>query len=155
MAAKKPAAKTAPKTAPIKKAPAKPAPTKKATINKAPTKKAAAPKQAATRKTSVIAEKYTKSQVVGELAENTGLNKVQVNAVLDELTSIIERHIKKRGAGEFSLPGLLKIKTVKKPARKARKGVNPFTGEQTTFKARPASTAVKVTALKGLKDMAN
>lgn len=148
MAAKKPAAKKAP----VKKAPAKAASAK---ANKAPAKKAATPKQAPARKTSVIAEKYTKSQVVGELAENTGLNKSQVNAVLDELTSIIERHIKKRGAGEFSLPGLLKIKTVKKPARKARKGVNPFTGEQTTFKARPASTAVKVTALKGLKDMAN
>lgn len=147
MAAKKPAAKPAAKKAPAKAASAK--------AKQAPAKKAATPRQAPARKTSVIAEKYTKSQVVGELAENTGLNKSQVNAVLDELTSIIERHIKKRGAGEFSLPGLLKIKTVKKPARKARKGVNPFTGEQTTFKARPASTAVKVTALKGLKDMAN
>ena len=68
---------------------------------------------------------------------------------------VIERHIKKRAVGEFALPGLLKIKTVKKPARKARKGINPFTGEETTFAARPASTAVKVLALKKLKDMAN
>jgi len=68
---------------------------------------------------------------------------------------VIERHIKKRAVGEFTLPGLLKIKTVKKPARRARKGINPFTGEETTFAAKPASTAVKVTALKGLKDMAN
>ena len=78
-----------------------------------------------------------------------------MNSVLDELAVIIERHIKKRAVGEFALPGLLKIKTVKKPAKKARKGVNPFTGEATTFKARPASTGVKVTALKRLKDMSN
>ena len=50
---------------------------------------------------------------------------------------------------------MVKIKTVKKPARRARKGINPFTGEETTFAAKPASTAVKVTPLKGLKDMAN
>jgi len=59
-----------------------------------------------------------------------------------------------RGApGMFSIPGLLKLRVVKKPARKARKGVNPFTGEEMMFKAKPASKAVKATTLKALKDM--
>ena len=64
------------------------------------------------------------------------------------------RSIKKRGVGEFTIPGILKITTVKKPARKARKGINPFTGEETMFKAKPASIAVKVRPLKKLKEFA-
>ena len=67
---------------------------------------------------------------------------------------IIERHIKKGGAGTFNLPGLLKVATVRKKATKARKGINPFTKEPCIFKAKPARTVVKVRALKGLKDMA-
>ncbi|NYZ69647.1 HU family DNA-binding protein, partial [Endozoicomonas sp. SM1973] len=89
-----------------------------------------------------------------ELAANTGLTKKEVTAVLDELTDLMERHIKKRGCGEFTLPGLMKIVTKKKPATKARKGVNPFTGEEMMFKAKPASVQVKVTPLKRLKDYA-
>ena len=131
MAAKKASAK---KKAPVKKAPAKAAPA---------------------RKVVAVSERYTKTQLLNELSEKTELSRKQVGAVLDELGIVIERHIKKRAVGEFTLPGLLKIKTVKKPARRARKGINPFTGEETTFAAKPASTAVKVTALKGLKDMAN
>ncbi len=127
--------------------------TKKAPAKKAPARKSAA-KAAPTRKITAVKERYTKAQIINELAENTGLNKSQVNSVLEELNVVIERHIKKRAVGEFSLPGLLKVKTVKKPARKARKGINPFTGEETTFKARPASTGVRITALKRLKDMA-
>lgn len=130
---------------------AKKAPAKK----KAPVKRAVANKSAPARKVTAVQNRYTKAQIVGELADNTGLTKNQVNSVLDELAVVIERHVKKRSVGEFALPGLLKIKTVKKPARKARKGINPFTGEETVFKARPASTTVKVTALKRLKDMAN
>ena len=74
--------------------------------------------------------------------------------VLSELDVLIERHIKKRSCGEFLLPGLLKIVSVKKPAVKKRKGRNPFTGEEMEFKAKPATTIVKVRALKKLKDMA-
>ncbi|UTW45305.1 HU family DNA-binding protein [bacterium SCSIO 12696] len=133
-----------------KKAPAKKAPAKKPAAKKAPAK-AAAP----ARKVTAVKTRYTKTQILTEIADNTGLSKKEVGAVLDELGVVIERHIKKRAVGEFALPGLLKIKTVKKPARKARKGINPFTGEETTFAARPASTAVKVLALKKLKDMAN
>lgn len=107
----------------------------------------------ATRKITAIQKKFTKTQILNEIAEETGLTKKDVGAVLDELGVVIERHIKKRSCGEFTLPGLLKITTVKKPAVKARKGINPFTGEETMFKAKPASVAVKVRPLKKLKDM--
>lgn len=108
-----------------------------------------------TRKITAVKEKFTKTQILNEIAAQTGLTKKDVGAVIDELGIVIERHIKKRSVGEFTLPGLLKISTVKKPAVKARKGINPFTGEETTFKAKPASTAVKVRPLKKLKDMAS
>lgn len=105
------------------------------------------------RKVTAVQEKFTKTQILNEISAQTGLTKKDVSAVLDELGVVIERHIKKRAVGEFTLPGLLKISTVKKPAVKARKGINPFTGEETMFKAKPASVAVKVRPLKKLKDM--
>ncbi len=125
---------------------------KKAPAKKAPAKKAAT-KQPAT-KVKAISERYNKTQILNQIAENTELSKKQVQSVLDELSDIIEGHVKKRGCGEFVLPGLMKITTVKKPATKARKGINPFTGEETVFKAKPASTAIKVRPLKKLKEMA-
>lgn len=134
---------------------AKKAPAKKPAAKKPAAKKPAAKAAAPARKTTAVKEKFTKTQILNEIADNTGLNKKQVTAVLDELGVVIERHIKKRAVGEFTLPGLMKIKTVKKPARKARKGINPFTGEETMFAAKPASTSVKVLALKKMKDMAN
>ena len=97
--------------------------------------------------------KYTKTQIFDAIAESTGLNRKQVASVLDELSNVIEGHIKKRAVGEFVLPGLLKIATVRKPATKARKGINPFTKEEVMFKAKPATTVVKVRPLKKLKDM--
>lgn len=131
---------------------------RKTTAKKAPAKKATAKKTAAAappaRKVKAVTERYNKTQILNQIADNTDLNKKQVQSVLDELTAIIEGHVKKRGVGEFVLPGLLKITTVKKPATKARKGINPFTGEETVFKAKPASTAVKVRPLKKLKEMA-
>lgn len=148
MAVKKPAAK------PAAKAAAKPA-AKKAPA-KAPVKKAAAPKAApkAAAVVKPIAERQNKTQMLTQISEATELSRKQVQAVLDELTNIIEGHVKKKGIGEFVLPGLLKITTVKKPATKARKGINPFTGEEVMFKAKPASTSVKVRPLKKLKEMA-
>lgn len=133
------------KKAAAKKAPAKKAPAKKAASKAAPAKKAA----------PLIKEKMTKTQIVASLAESTNLSKKQVGDVLGELESLIERSIKKRAVGEFTLPGMFKITTVKKPARKARKGINPFTGEETTFAAKPASVAVKVRPLKKMKDFAD
>ncbi len=106
------------------------------------------------KKLTAIKDKYTKSAILAEISDNTDLSKKQVGAVLDQLSNLIERHVKKGGAGEFTLPGLLKIKTVKKPARKARKGVpNPFRpGEVMDIAAKPASTKIKVLPLKGLKE---
>lgn len=106
------------------------------------------------KKRTTIDKKYTKTQIVEHIAESTELTKAQVNSVLDSLGAVIDLHIKKRSVGEFVLPGILKITTVSKPAVKARKGINPFTKEEQMFKAKPASTVVKLRPLKGLKDMA-
>lgn len=100
---------------PATKAPAKKAPAKKAVAKAAPEKKITA-----------VKERYSKTQMLTQIAENTELTKKQVQSVLDELTDIIEGHVKKRACGEFVMPGLFKILTVKKPARKARKGINPL-----------------------------
>lgn len=115
------------------------------------TNKPAAPKA---KKLPAIKNKYTKSAIIAELADKTELSKKQVAGVLDELSDLIQRHVKKGSAGEFTMPGLLKIKTVIKPARKARKGVpNPFKpGELMDIAAKPKSTKIKVLPLKGLKE---
>lgn len=84
----------------------------------------------------------------------TDLSKKDVAAVLDGIGSLIELHVKSRGPGKFVMPGLIKISVVKKPAKPARKGRNPFTGEEVMFKAKPASRAVKIRALRKLKEMA-
>ena len=95
----------------------------------------------------------TKSGIMAEISDKTGLTKKQVSSVFDEMTALIERHIKKGGAGQFSLPGLMKVEVKRKPATKARKGINPFTGEETVFKAKPARNVVKIRPLKKVKDM--
>jgi len=112
---------------------------------KAPAKKKAA---APTKRLTAVKERYSKTQILTEIAEKTELNRKQVGAVIDELNDLIERHVKKNSCGEFVLPGMMKVVTVKKPAVKARKGINPFTGEETMFKAKPASTQIKVRPLK-------
>jgi len=106
-------------------------------------------------KTSPVKEAMTRTAIYAEIAETTGLAKKEVKSVIEALGPLIERHLKKRAVGTFTLPGLLKIKTVKKPARKARKGVpNPFKpGELMDVAAKPATTKVKVLPLKKLKDM--
>lgn len=108
---------------------------------------------ATAKKAIVVKEPFTKSQMLGDIAENTGLSKKQVACVLDELGTVIERHIKKQGPGLFTMPGLFKVKVVKKPATKARKGINPFTKEEIMIKAKPARNVVKMLPLKKLKDM--
>jgi len=115
-----------------------------------------AAKKAPAKKSTAIKEKYTKTQILNTISENTGLTKKEVGSVLDELGDLIERHIKKRGVGEFTMPGLLKIKAVKRPARPARKNVtNPFRpGEFMDIPKKPATTRVKVLPLKKLKEFA-
>jgi len=96
----------------------------------------------------------TKSEIYTKIADDTGLTKKDVAAVFESLSGQIKKNLGGRGGpGLFTVPGLLKMRVVKKPATKARKGVNPFTGEEMMFKAKPASKTVKVAALKGLKDM--
>ena len=130
---------------------------KKSTAKKASVKKAAAAKtpKAKAASTNPIKQAMTKSQIYAALAEETGLSKKEVTAVMDAYTSLIERHVKKNGAGEFKMPGLFKVRVIKKPAVKARKGVNPFTGEEMMFKAKPARNVVKILPLKAMKDMAS
>lgn len=117
-------------------------------------KKTAKKKAAATPTVKSIKEPFTKSTLYTTIAERTELKKKDVVAVFDELSNIINGHVKRNAAGVFTLPGLLKIKVVRKPATRARKGINPFTGEPTVFKAKPARNVVKAQPLKNLKDMA-
>lgn len=170
MAATKTTGKKAPaKKAPAKKAPAAKKPAARATAVKKPAAKAAA-KPAAKRaapakapaakapvkKVTAVSAKMSKATILNEIAGTTGLARKDVASVMAELETIIERHLKKRAVGEFALPGLLKIKTVKKPAQRAKKGVpNPFKpGETMDVAAKPASVRVRITPLKKLKDMA-
>lgn len=105
------------------------------------------------QKTTAIRQKMSKAQILSHLAEQTGLTRAQVDSVLDELEVLMMRHIKKRAVGEFTLPGLLKIRSVKRPATKKRMGRNPATGEQIEIAAQPATTRVRATPLKRLKEM--
>src|SRR6056297_2167172 len=92
----------------------------------------------ATKKSTAPAKAMTKSEIV---------------SVFDELSTLMGKNLGRRGPGVFNLPSLMKVKVVRKPATKARKGINPFTQEETVFKAKPARNVVKVLPLKALKDM--
>ena len=120
------------------------------------TKRSAAKKAAPPKKLPAIGKKQTKSQIITAIADDTGLTKKQVTEVFSSLGDLVTRHIKKRGSGEFIIPDTgVKIRRARKPARKARMGRNPATGEPMKIAAKPASTTVKVTALKALKDTIN
>ncbi|MEN8803597.1 MAG: HU family DNA-binding protein, partial [Thiogranum sp.] len=112
-------------------------------------------KKTAKKKAVVKAVKKptTKAETFTYIADKTGLTKKDVSAVFESLNTLIRRDIRRTGPGMYTLPGLMKIKVVRKPATKSRKGVNPFTGEAMVFKAKPARNVVKVLPLKGLKDM--
>ena len=149
---RRPAAKkTAKKTA--RKAPARKAAAKKTTRKTAAKKTARkTTKKAAAKKSPTIrgsAEPRTKSNIFNTIAEATEMSRKEVTAVLGALESMIVADLKKGTA--VKLMGM-KMTVKKKPATKARKGVNPFTGEEMMFKAKPASKAVKVRALKTLND---
>lgn len=93
----------------------------------------------------------TKSEVFGQIAEKTELSKKDVAAVFSALEEQVKKSLKKHQA--FTLPGICKMVVKKKPATKARKGRNPFTGEEITIKAKPASKAVRMRPLKNVKEM--
>ena len=101
-----------------------------------------------------IKESFNKSGLVNHLADTAGVEPKAVKAVMAALENTMVASINKKGAGSFVLPGLLKVTAVAVPAKKARKGINPFTKEETVFKAKPASVKLKVRPLKKLKDAA-
>ena len=142
---------------------------KKKAVKKAPVAKkkiAAKKKTAVTRKKTAakkattaptpksIGTRQTKLQILQAIAEETDLSRKQVADVFSALGTLVKRHVQRRGSGEFSIPETgVKIRRVKKPARKSRMGRNPATGETIKIAAKPATTVVKVTALKALKEM--
>ena len=89
------------------------------------------------------------------IVTDSGVSTGDVKRVLGSLERLMEASVAKRGMGSFTLPGLMKVTTLRRPAVKARKGINPFTGEETWFKAKPAYTQVKIRPLKKLKGFAN
>jgi nucleoid DNA-binding protein len=95
----------------------------------------------------------SKSELLNSIADVTELPRKQVAAVFEALAGEIKKDLGKRGPGVLTVPGLLKLKVVRKPATKARKGINPFTGQETIFKAKPARNVVKAQPLKALKEM--
>ncbi|MFT4242987.1 MAG: HU family DNA-binding protein [Acidovorax sp.] len=131
-------------TAPAKKAAAPVA--KKA----APAKKAAA--AAAPAALKPIKTAFNKTTLVAHLAEQAGVEPKAAKAVLAALESAILGSVHKKGSGEFTLPGVLKIGLQQVPAKKKRFGKDPFTGEERWFPAKPASVKIKTRALKKLKD---
>jgi DNA-binding protein HU-beta len=97
-------------------------------------------------------QKLTKSQFVAEIAERSGITKKQATAVLEAMNAVIVTQLADKGPGEVTIPGLLKLNVVNKPATPERQGINPFTKEPTVFKAKPASRSVKARPVKALKD---
>ncbi|HLV19754.1 MAG TPA: HU family DNA-binding protein [Polyangiaceae bacterium] len=98
-------------------------------------------------------KRLTKAQVITELANAADVDKKSVSRVFESLQEIIRKQLSSRGPGEFVIPGLVKLRVVKKPATKERQGINPFTKEPITIPAKPASKKVRATALKNLKDL--
>jgi len=96
--------------------------------------------------------RLSKSQFVEAMAKKTGLTKKQVVLALEALNSVVTQQLSKRGPGEVVIPGLLKLGVVEKPATAAHEGINPFTKEPMTYKAKPARKVIRVRPLKGLKD---
>lgn len=139
MAGKKKAKKTM-KTAKTTKAP------KAAKMTKAPAVHKPGP-------IPTVSRPRTKSEILAVLADQTGLSRKEVGNIFATLSTVIGNDVGKKGPGIFTVPGLMKITRIHKPATKARKGINPFTGQEIIFKAKPARNVVKVRPLKGLKEM--
>lgn len=116
----------------------------------APAKKAAAAPAAL----KPIKSAFNKSSLNIHLAEMAGVEPKAVKAVLAALEATMAASINKKGLGEFTLPGLLKVTALSIPAKKARKGIDPFTKQERMFAAKPATVRVKVRSLKKLKDAA-
>ena len=99
------------------------------------------------------AKPMTKSEIVSGIADATGLSKKQVSSVFEGMTGQIQKSLGRSGPGTYTVPGLMKLVVVRKPATKAHKGINRFTGDEVMFKAKPARNVVKIRALKNLNEM--
>jgi nucleoid DNA-binding protein len=97
-------------------------------------------------------KRMNKTQFVNAVAEKSGLTKKQAQAALDAINAIVPRELGKNGPGEVVLPGLLKLSVVNKPATHQHEGINPFTKEPMTYKAKAARKVVKIRPLQALKD---
>src|SRR3990172_5268454 len=96
--------------------------------------------------------KMTKSQFIAAVAGKAGLEKKQATAALTALNEVVVSQLKKGGPGEVTIPGLIKLLVAVRPATKERKGINPFTGQEAVFKAKPARKVIKSRAVKSFKD---
>jgi nucleoid DNA-binding protein len=128
---------TKPSAAPSRTAAARPAPTAGQSGNPA----------------TIAGRPMSRNDVFSHIGKHTGLQRKQVGGVFAVLEDLIRNQLGKKGPGVFQIHGLLKLKVIRKPATKAKAGVNPFTGEAMTFKAKPARNVVKALPLKGLKEM--
>ncbi|MHC5537216.1 HU family DNA-binding protein [Singulisphaera rosea] len=118
--------------------------------------KAAEPKPAPVAEKAAAATKAkaaTKGEIYQTLGERTGLSKKDISTIFTALNDLIGKELGKKGPGLFQIPGLLKLKVVRKPATKAKQGINPFTKEPMTIKAKPARNVIKAQPLKALKDL--
>lgn len=97
-------------------------------------------------------KRMSKSQFVTTLAEKSGLNRKQAASALDAINAIVAGQLGKQGPGEVFIPDMLKLSVIDKPATPEREGVNPFTKEPMTYKAKAAHKLIKVSPLKALKD---
>ncbi len=127
-------------------APKKKVVARKKTVRKAPVKTTPPAVKAVTKR-------QTKSQIIVSLAEETGLEKRQVKSLFTALVRQLEAHLKPRGSGEFTIPETgIKVARITKPRTKARMGRNPATGETIKIAAKPARKAIRLTALKSLRE---
>jgi nucleoid DNA-binding protein len=115
--------------------------------------KAAEPKAAPTTGEKASNKPATKGEIYGKLAQTSGLTKKQIATLFEALSELIKNELGKKGPGLFVMPGLLKLKVVRKPATKAKQGINPFNKQPMMYKAKPARNVVKALPLKSLKEM--
>ena len=104
-------------------------------------------------KVGSAAKTRSQGDVFGTIAQHVGIHRRDVASVFHVMGSMIKADLSKSGAGVFKVPGLMRITVQRKPATKERQGINPFTKEPTTFKAKPARNVVRVRPLRGLKAM--
>ena len=141
------AAKSTKKAAPAKKAVKAAAPAKK-------TVKAATPAKTLAAALKPIKTAFNKTGLISHLAELAAVELKAAKAVIASLEATILASVHKKGLGSFTLPGLLKVNVVSVPAKKKRTGIDPFTKQERTFAAKPATVKIKTRALKKLKDAA-